>query len=96
MQQEAPGTQDQPHTQAAAGGWFTCNVTMTGPAESGEIYIRLREVGGSFERWYSAVGQERKEMLATALTAIATGYRVTVALTTTDEYGTINRLYVMR
>jgi hypothetical protein len=96
MQQEALVTQNEPRTQAAAGGWFACNVTMTGPAETGEIYIRLREVGGQFEKWFSAVGQERKEMLATALTAISTGYRVTAALSTTDEYGTINRLYVTR
>jgi len=35
-------------------------------------------------------------MLATALTAITTGLRVTAFLTTTDEYGTLNRLYITR
>jgi hypothetical protein len=90
---EAPVAQE---AEAAPGGWFTCDVMWTGPIENGEVYILLREVGGQFERWYSPVSQVRKEMLATALTAITTGFRVSAALSTTDEYGTIERLYVMR
>jgi hypothetical protein len=89
---EAPVTQEAP---AAPGGWFNCNVTMAGPAETGEIWIRLREVGGQWERWYSPVSLVRKEMLATALTAIAMGVPVAAGLTTTDEWGTIERLYII-
>jgi hypothetical protein len=85
-----------PEAEAAPGGWFTCDVTWVGPAETGDIWIRLREVGGQFERWYSPVSQVKKEMLATALTAITTGFRVSAALSTTDEWGPIERLYIMR
>jgi hypothetical protein len=85
---EAPVAQEAP---AAPGGWFTCEVTWVGLAEIGKIWIRLREVGGRFERWYSPVSIVRKEMLATALTAITTGFRVSAALPTTDEWGPIER-----
>ena len=85
-----------PEAEAAPGGRFTCAVTWDGPAETGDIWIRLREVGGQFERWYSPVSQVKKEMLATALTAITTGFRVSAALSTTDEWGPIERLYIKR
>ncbi len=79
---------------AAAGGWFDCFVNLTGPAEDGTIFIHLRETGGKFDRWYSATAGMKKEMLATALAALTSGKPVTVDLTTTDEYGVVNRLYV--
>jgi hypothetical protein len=82
--------------KAAPGGWFTCDVTMAGPTEDGSIWIRLREVGGQWERWYSPVSIVRKEMFATALTAITTGFRVWAALSTTDEWGPIERMYIIR
>jgi len=88
--------QEGPDVEAAPGGWFTCNVTMGGPAETGEIYLRLREAGGQFERWYSPVSVVRKEMLATALTAMTLGFPVSAGLSTTDEWGTIERLYLIR
>jgi len=90
----------KPGADAAPGGWFVCTVTAAGAAEDGNIYIGLRFTvedpppATSYERWYSAVEQKRTEMLATALTAISTRLRVSALLTTTDEYGTINRLYV--
>jgi hypothetical protein len=82
--------------RAEPGGWFTCDVTWAGPIETGQIWIRLREVGGQFERWYSPVSIVQKEMLATALTAMTTGFRVDAALTTKDEWGPIERLYIKR
>jgi hypothetical protein len=86
-----------PEAEAAPGGWFTCDVMWAGPIENGEVYIMLREVGGQFQRWYYPISQEvRKEMLAVALTAITTGLRVSAALSTTDEWGPIERLYIMR
>jgi hypothetical protein len=84
--------------RAAPGGWFDCEVIRVGPAEDGKIYIGLRPLAGQWPgwRWYSAVSTQRKEMLATALTAITNELHVTVALSTTDAYGTINRCYVAR
>src|SRR6266850_4716857 len=76
------------------GGWFRCRVTKAGPAEDNKIYIRLAEKQGSWERWFSAIDAFKKEMLATALTAISTGNEVDVSLETIDEYGRIMRLYV--
>jgi hypothetical protein len=81
---------------AAPGGWFTCNVNMTGPAEDGKIYVHLREVNGVFDSWYVAAAAAKKEILATALTAISASLRVTAFITTKDAYGTLNRLYVVR
>ena len=98
MEQGRSDAQAAPGTQAAPGGWFVCEVIRVGPAEDGNIYIALNEVGGQFGgwRWYSAVSQESREMLATALTALTTGLHVTAALSTTDWYGSIERLYIAR
>ena len=90
---EAPVPQE---ARAEPGGWFNCDVMQTGPIENGEVWIKLREEGGQFERWYSPVSIVKKEMLAVALTAMTTGFRVAAALTTTDEWGPIERLYIMR
>ena len=81
---------------SAAGGWFSFNVNMTGPGESGNIYVHLREVSGRFDEWYVAAAAVKKEMLATALTAISAPLQVSCYLTTTAQYGTINRLFVAR
>ena len=68
-------------SNASPGGWFTCEVGAAGPAEDGNIYIQLRDVGGAFSlQWYFAVSNERKEMLATALAAITSGFRVAAYL----------------
>jgi len=92
-----PGAQPlQAPAQAAAGGWFSCNVNMTGPGENGDIYVHLREVSGRFDQWYVAAAAVKKEILATALTAISASLQVSCYLTTTDQYGTINRLFVAR
>ena len=77
---------------ASPGGWFQCRVVKAGPANDSKIYIRLATSG--WERWFFAIEAFEKEMLATALTAISTGYDVDALLETTDEYGRINRLYV--
>ena len=82
--------------EAAPGGWFTCTVSAAGPTEDGSIWMKLKEVGGQFERWYFAVSIVKKEMLATALTAITMGVPVLAALSTTDEWGPIERLYITR
>jgi hypothetical protein len=97
-----PPERAQPAADAAPGGSFACTVTATGAAEDGNIYIGLRFTvedpppATSYERWYSAVASKRREMLATALTAITTQLPVLARLTTRDEYGTINRLYIFQ
>jgi len=59
------------------------------------MYICLTEVNGGWtDRWFFAVDAYKREMLATAFTALSTGYTVTTALESTDEYSQINRLYV--
>jgi len=82
----------------APGGWFTCEVVRTGPAEDGTVFIMLRDLGGAFgPGWYPAVDAMKREMLATALAAISTGFHVDVSLSSTDEYaGRVNRMYVTR
>ncbi len=75
--------------------WVNCEVTRVGPAEAGTIFIGLRANDGSFHHWFKAVSSVRKEMLATALTAISTSKRVQVYLTGTTAYSTVNRLYII-
>ena len=66
--------------RASPGGWFNCSVNFACPADDGVIYIHLREEGGQFDRWYKAYDGMKREMLATALTAITTGLPVLVFL----------------
>jgi len=76
---------------------FACLVQETGPAEDGEIYVRLRAVSGEFDnRWFKAYPSLKREMLATALTGISTGFNVNVELVSIDEYAVIERLFVRR
>jgi len=93
-----PNTQPTDEPRAAApGGWFYyCKVNRTGPAEveDGTVFIHLRESSGKFDGWYSATPSVKREMLATALVALTSNKPVDVLLTTTTEYGVINRLYV--
>jgi hypothetical protein len=79
---------------ASAGGWFDCTVNYAGPAEDGVIYIHLHERSGVFNKWFKATEVCKREMLATALTAITSGLPVAAALATQDEYGVLERLYV--
>lgn len=80
----------------APGGWFTCRVQKTGPAEDGNIYVALRDENGSFNHWFKASTAIQREILSTALTAISTGLLVDVAIDSTDEYSTLNRIYIKR
>ena len=76
--------------------WVNCKVTSTGPAEDGTVFIGLRSINANppFSAWFVAVESQKKEMLATALTAISTGNTVSTLLTDSKQYSTINRLYV--
>jgi hypothetical protein len=77
--------------------WYTCEITATGPAEDGVVYVRLRDTGGVLsERWFKAVATMKREMLTTALAAMSSGRRVTANVANDAEYSDLNRLYVLR
>lgn len=65
---------DAAESRATSEEWRTCNVNRTG-AGWGNIYLRLT-CNGVSERWFIARSDQKKEMLATALTAITTGKQV--------------------
>jgi len=75
---------------------FFRDVEIIGPAEDGTVFIALKSINANppFNAWFVAVESQRKEMLATALTAISTGNTVSTLLTNSKQYSTINRLYV--
>ena len=67
-------------TQAAP-GWFTCIVKATGPTDTGQVFVQLTHDAGSpafTNKWFQADNSVEKEMLATALTAIAANMRLQV------------------
>ena len=77
--------------------WFTCSVKRVGPAENGGIALRLEPLRNEFpSRWFNAHNGIKREMLATALTAITTQLHVDANIEARDEYSTVNRLYVTR
>jgi len=79
--------------------WYVCEVRRAGPSDDTEIYIWLVKKSGpgrNFDHWFKAAASQRKEMLATALTAITTGLRVDAFLPSTANYATIERLYITR
>jgi hypothetical protein len=86
--------QDQKLRASAAGGWFSCNVRMAGPAEDGKIYIYLNEVGNKFNCWFSADSRIAQDVLPVALAALLNRKIVTVALTSTAPYSEIQRFYI--
>jgi hypothetical protein len=85
----------QMSSNPAPGGWFNCQVGATGPASDVNLVcIWLTDLNGQFDGWYVSDPTLKEDALATALTAIATGNPVTVSLNTTDQYGTVQRIYI--
>ena len=76
--------------------WAECDVNRAGPAENGIIYIHLRHKDGTFNHWFEANSNMKKEMLATALAAMNMGARVQARITDTAAYSEIQRLYVKK
>lgn len=77
--------------------WYQCEVGMTGPAEDGTVYINLKDKGNAFgPRWFKASPDIRKDLLATALTAVSTGYVVETLLDSPADYSVIHRMYVRK
>jgi len=80
--------------RAASGGWNSCYVELTGPAEDGKIYILLREQNGKFKCWFSADPKIAKDALSVALAALINKKLCLVALTDTSPYSEIQRFYI--
>lgn len=76
--------------------WFNCKVEKVGPADTGEIFIFLKDVNGSFSHWFIPVSSMQREMLSTALTAISTGLTVEALVASPKEYDRILRFYITR
>jgi hypothetical protein len=68
----------------------------TGPAENGVIYVALKNVDGSFNHWFQATAVMKNQILATALSAMSLDKKVSVHLSDTTPYSTVNRLYVLK
>lgn len=83
-----------------AAQFYTCEVKRAGANDDGEVYIRLQRFrpgrAQPFDWWFKAAPSKRREMLATALTAITTGLHVDAYMDSTNEYETIQRLYIIR
>ena len=72
--------------------WVDCHVQRAGPAENGVVYIALSANDGSFSpRWFQANPTMKREMLATALSAMNADQTVVTFLTGTAQYSEINR-----
>ncbi|MFD0361200.1 hypothetical protein ACFQZZ_07020 [Nocardia sp. GCM10030253] len=78
--------------------WYVCKVGSVGPAEDGDVFIKLDDEGDGWSglRWFKATGAVRKEMLAVALTALPLGLLVQARLASATEYSLIERLYIRR
>jgi hypothetical protein len=84
--------------------WFVCKVESAGPDENGNVLVRLSTQKASPSGvtfgplWFIAVEISKREMLATALSAIATGLNVDAMFRPPTEVpvegGTLYRLYV--
>jgi hypothetical protein len=80
----------------APGGWYRCKVTRVGPADDGKVYIWLQDEGNKFSNWFVAFEDMKREMLATALTALSMTLAVDANVESTDAYSRCMRLYVRR
>jgi hypothetical protein len=76
--------------------WVDCQVVRAGPAENGVVYIALRANDGSFNHWFQANPTMKKEMLATALSAMNADKSVSTLLTGTAAYSEVQRIYAIK
>ena len=77
---------------------FICRVSGAGSTEDGSVLIKLTNTGNDpqFSGWFIAAAVPRREMLATALTAISTGYKVEAHLSdTVVDTSEVHRLYLL-
>lgn len=75
--------------------WYECDVREAGPkAEDQRIYVALTDKKGTFNEWFRAPKTNEKEMLATALAALASGHYVNAGLTDAAGGSEITALYL--
>ena len=82
---------------AHAGGWYTCTVNMAGAGWGTHCYIKLSDTAATpaFEnRWFVPLDSQKKEMLATALTAMTNNMNVLVYIDATTQYSIIRAIYL--
>lgn len=80
-----------------ASGWYTCTVVMAGAGWGSNCYIKLSDTASTpafTNTWFIALPARKKEMLATALTAMSNNMKVLVHLSSENEYFTINAMYL--
>jgi len=80
---------------SAHAGWHLCTVVQVGPGW-GNTYVRLTPDGGGFpdNQWFRPRSDSVKEMLATALTAMANGEKVLINSTLAGDYPEIKAMYM--
>ena len=82
-----------------AGEWYTCTVNMAGAGWGKHCYIKLSDTADSpaFKNtWFIARDSQKKEMLATALTAMTNNMNVVVYISSPTPYSIIHAMYVTR
>ncbi len=86
-----------PNGSFAADTFYTCTVVMCGPGPTADqVYIALTDTAGNFtQRWFTANTIRAKEMLATAMFAIANGKQVMAGVPATASYSPINSLFIV-
>ena len=92
---EMMGRASQDQDVALGAGWHKCNVHMAGPGW-GNVYLRLSSPSFS-QRWFIARDDQKKEILATGLTAISSKKKIQVYVTATTPtpYGKILACYIL-
>jgi len=89
---------------SAALTWYTCTVVAGGPsgttinpANPPNTLIRLTENAQLFSnKWFKLPDDRAKEMLATALTAMASDISVTISTDGTGTYPYIQAIYLVK
>ena len=84
---------------ANAGTWKTCEVIQAGPSGKSAVIIMLTHAADSpafKNRKFRAYSVTKKEMLAVALTAMATGKNVYVYLTSVKAGSTVTTMLLKK
>ena len=79
--------------------WRKCEVTKAGAREHGRVAVELRVAGTPNENWtewFEVVQLTQQEILAVALTSIATNSYVEAQLSSIARGSTIERLNILR
>ncbi len=77
---------------------YVCSVWWVGPqvdsARKTRVFLGLHEKNGAFSEMFVAAPEQAKEILATALTAYASGSTVKVGLTGTSPSSEVYQLFI--